>query len=144
MTYYLSAPGLMYFLPVLLVYGLAWYKRPLTAVLVTVFVMRAFFDVLTVTPIEYTVGAVLATAVAFSFVWSEWKWNAAFFLIGCFLLMWVIRTKGVLYVGDPSGLANLFGMMAGWYIALFRGLFYGVRSFFAKKKTPHPRGAWGQ
>jgi hypothetical protein len=140
MSYYFSVPGLMYLLPIMLVYGLVWYKRPLTAVLVTVFVMRAFFDVLTVTPIEYTVGAVLATAVAFSFVWGEWKWNAALFLIGCFLLMWVIRTKGVLYVGDPSGLANLFGMMAGWYIALFRGLFYGVRSFFAKKKTPHHLG----
>lgn len=134
MSYYFSAPGVMYLLPIVLVYGLTWYKRPLTAVLVSIFVMRAFFDVLVGDPIEYAVGGVLGMAVGLSFSWGEWKWNAALFLIGCFLLMWCFRTDGVLYVADPSRMIVFYGMIAGFYIAAFRGLFYGVQSFFAEEK----------
>ena len=144
MSYYLSAFGLMYLLPIVLVYGLVWYKRPLTAVLVTVFVMKAFFEVLTGHMIEYAVGAVLGGAVALSFAWGEWKWNAGLFLLGVGLLLWVTHSNGVLYVAGPLNAPAAYGMTAGLSIAVVRAGFYGVqRLLSSKKKRPHTREGHG-
>jgi len=144
MSYYFSAFGLMYLLPIVLVYGLVWQKRPLTAVLVTVFVMKAFFDVLVGNPIGYSVGAVLGGAVAFSWSAGQWKWNAGLFLLGVGLLLWVTHSNGVLYVAGPLNAPAAYGMTAGVGIAVLRAGFYGVlRLLSSKKKDPTPARGMG-
>ncbi|WP_263809784.1 hypothetical protein [Salinibacter pepae] len=138
MSYYFSAFGLMYLLPIVLVYGLVWYKRPLTAVLVTVFAMKAFFEVLTGHMVSYAVGAVLGGAVALSWSAGQWKWNAGLFLLGVGLLFWVTHSNGVLYVAGSLNPPAAYGMTAGVGIAVLRAGFYGVLRLLSSKEKPHP------
>lgn len=138
MEFYLAPNGWLYLLPGLIVYGLAWWKRPFTAVLVSVFAMKAAFETLNGNPVEYAFLAVLGAAVSASRNRNEWRWNAAFFLMGVFLSLWTFRTVEVLYLAGPLNLPAAYGMISGFSIAGVRALFCWARTAAAPsvKKSP--------